>query len=69
VSVGDWLIGASSSISTLEMTDEDKTTAADRRARRGTFGFGRVLDRPAQDDAQRGRVDGDARQAKHGEDG
>lgn len=40
---------ASPQVSTLEMSDEEKAAAAEREARRGTFGFARVLD-----DADRG---------------
>lgn len=69
MSVGDWLIGASSSMTTLAMSDEDKAAAGDRRARRGTFGFGRVLDRPPHEGAESDGVDGNARQAEHGEEG
>lgn len=59
---GDYLLGASSSASTLTMSDEQRAAALERERRRGTFGFGRVLDddaRRAQDGAQRGSVDGD----------
>lgn len=43
---GYYLLGASSSASTLTMTDEEKAAALERERRRGTFGFGRILDQP-----------------------